>query len=283
MIVAGDRLDDAVAAAREVAGRLGIQDAQPEVLYSSNNVVVRLGEAVLKVAFRGSTMLEREAEVAAEGHALGAPVLCPLSEVMSAGDFLVGAWPYIRQSQRQADEPEVVETLKRFHAAMAGCKTELVTILDSLEDTRRLAGDPSALAAISHDDRSALVRAIDAGIVAMADRPFVVIHGEPRRANWLVTEDRVILIDLEGTKLAPVEYDLAFFPEATVSLYWPDHDAALLEAIRHLQDAKAATYCWRHVTARPDDRDMRRHGEHSLGLVRKHEQQLERYTPEAPT
>lgn len=70
------------------------------------------------------------------------------------------------------------------------------------------------------------------------------------------------LTDLEGTKRAPIECDLAFLSQELIEGFWPAHDRELLQILRRMVSAQVATACWRNVTARPDDEHGRWHAEH---------------------
>jgi SAM-dependent methyltransferase len=61
--------------------------------------------------------------------------------------------------------------------------------------------------------------------------------------------------------------DLAYLPDNAVDSVWPGHDRKLREFLRIGVSACAATYCWRHVTTRPGDADIRWHAEHHLEVV----------------
>ena len=68
----------------------------------ADNVVARVDTVVLKVGVAGSTAMEREVALAADGAELGAPVLRPVSDVVHVGRFVVSVWPFIAADESPA-------------------------------------------------------------------------------------------------------------------------------------------------------------------------------------
>lgn len=265
MQAAGDAANAAVAVASVVAADLGYVGA-PEVLHQSNNVVVRFDGVVVKVGVVGSTAMEREVALAAEGAARGAPVLAPLCHVIVRGRWLVSVWPFVERVGTPSPA-SVAAALRAFHDAMRATTVELPTLGATLRHSSELARDRTALSATDEQSRQLLSRAL----VEVADRTelaaTVVVHGEPHDGNLIPRERDVVLIDLESTKRAPVEWDLAVRPADEVATHWPDADQDLVDLLRVGVSAQVSTYCWRHVSARPGDDDIRWHAEHHLKRV----------------
>lgn len=265
---AGDRPDDARGVAVGVARSMDLV-GDAEVLQHSNNVVVRFGEHVLKVSRLARPEIEREVRLAREGARLGAPVLAPSGEAVVVGDYVVSAWPYV-EGHHQPEGWQVAEALSVFHEVMSTCTVPLPRIATSLRETAVLASDAYALAAAGESDRALLTSALRAvADAAEAAEGVVVVHGEPHDRNLLATEQGVVLIDLEGAMRAPAEWDLGFRDPSEVERFWPDADRELLKVLRVGVSARVSAACWRHVTSRPEDLEMRWHAEHHLARVRK--------------
>jgi hypothetical protein len=223
---------------------------------------------VLKVGRVGATDLGREVAVALEAASGGAPVVQPLSEVIASGAWLVTLWPFVARRAEPPSPVDVSAALRKFHDAMASSTLELPPVVDTLGETAALAEDDHSLSALEAGGRALLGRALRRVALEVAGVPTVVVHGEPHDGNVIAGRDGVLLIDFEAAKRAPVEWDLAFRPDSEVRQLWPDADADLLEVCRLGVSAGVATYCWRHVSARPSDRDMRSHADHHLARVR---------------
>jgi hypothetical protein len=88
------------------------------------------------------------------------------------------------------------------------------------------------------------------------------LHGEPHPGNYVSASAGLRWIDLESVCRGPLEWDLAFLP-ATARELFSDVDRYLLSLLEMLNSARVATWCW--VQARFPE--MRRHGEHHLGVV----------------
>ena len=93
----GDLFEEAVAAAQDAAGRLGVRARDSTVLHRSNNVVVRINDVVLKVGttMSGSHSVPRTghavvSQLGSSGHR-GRPVHCARLTGAQEGGCLGGS------------------------------------------------------------------------------------------------------------------------------------------------------------------------------------------------
>ena len=71
-----------------------------------------------------------------------------------------------------------------------------------------------------------------------------LLHGEPHPGNVLSTKIGPLFIDFETSCHGPVEFDLAYVPEA-VCRYYPEVNTRLLDECRQLVLAMVAAWRWR--------------------------------------
>src|SRR3954453_20130024 len=100
---AGDLLEEALDAADEAVIRLDLERQERIVLHHSNNVVVRVGAAVLKVGTDVSR-IRTEVEITRAVVQAGGPVLTPLADAMQVGRFGVSLWPFVDADHRPAND-----------------------------------------------------------------------------------------------------------------------------------------------------------------------------------
>lgn len=263
---AGDRLPEAMDAARHVAERLGLPTGPLSVLQGSSNLVVRAHDVVLKVG-TDHERLRREVALAAVVAQRGGPVLRPLSEPVGAGDFLVTAWPYVRPDPRPATEERAARALRDLHRALAGAPGGMPRLADRFAEVRRLLDDEERTAALAREDRAVLRAALDSLADALGPEG-TVLHTEPHDGNRLTVGGDVRYIDLEAACVGPLEWDAAYFSDEVAERVWPDHDRRRRLRLRVGVSACVSAFCWRHCTARPDDEEMRWHARHHLEVVR---------------
>ncbi len=267
-IRAGDLFEEAVAAAGHAAGRLGLRGRKSTVLHRSNNVVVRINDVVLKVG-TDHARIRREVEVAGDVSRAGGSVVTPHANVVEVGRFAVSAWPYLRADPTAAGDAAAARALRELHPALMRTSVSLPRLADRFDEVRRLLDDEGVTAALDAEGRACLRAALHRVAAAAAESPAeLVLHTEPHDANRLTVGGVVVYLDLEAVCVGPVEWDLAHFPEAVAEEVWPDHDRRLRQKLDVGVSVCVSTYCWRHVTSRPGDSEMRWHAEHHLGVVR---------------
>jgi hypothetical protein len=265
---AGDLFEEAFAAAQDAAGRLGLRAEDSTVLHRSNNVVVRINDVVLKVG-TDHVRIRREVEVARDAARAGGPVLTPYVDALEVGQFAVSAWPYLWADSTAAGDEAAARALRELHRALAQTGVSLPRLVDRFDEVRRLLDDETVTGALDGDGRVCLRAALDRVSAAAAESPAEsALHSEPHDGNRLAVGGVVVYIDLEAVCIGPVEWDLAYLPDAVAEKVWPDHDRRLRRRLHVGVSACVSTYCWRHVTSRPGDSEMRWHAEHHLGFVR---------------
>lgn len=265
---AGDLFEEAVAAAQDAARRLCLRAGDSTVLHRSNNVVVRINDVVLKVG-TDHVRIRREVEVARDAARAGGPVLTPYADALEVGRFVVSAWPYLRADSTAAGDEAAARALRELHRALAHTGVSLPRLADRFDEVRRLLDDERVTGALDGDGRVCLRAALDRVSAAAAECPAEsALHTEPHDGNRLTVGGVVVYVDLEAVCIGPVEWDLAYLPDAVAEGVWPDHDRRLRRRLHVGVSACVSTYCWRHVTSRPGDSEMRWHAEHHLGLVR---------------
>ena len=238
------------------------------VLHESNNVVVRLGDVVLKVGSHPDR-IQREIDVAIHAGRAGGPVMGPLAGPIQSRSFAVSAWPYLASDPRPADDRAAGQVLAALHRSLAGAPVALPALGERLREVRGLLDDHLATAALGSAGRALLDEAIEfVAVDVERSETGAVLHGELHDGNRLSHKGNIVYLDLEAACTGPLEWDLAYFPERVVEEVWPGHNRALRRRLRVGVSACVSTYCWRHVTSRPDDADIRWHAEHHLEAVR---------------
>jgi hypothetical protein len=241
----------AIEAAVEVAAAYGLEATDPRVLSESNNTVVHLAPAplVAKVARRRPERLARELDLAVHGIARGAPLVAP-SVDPPAGPHRLGTcvltfWEYVRQAPRRVEAHELAGALRAFHRAIDDYPGELPSFEATIDTARVLLADERRLPLLSADDRAVLRRA-DARLTAELSSlswPTRPLHGQPHAGNSLASETGVVLLDLEDACRGPLEWDLAYLPDASVAAF-DDVRAELLGVLRQTVSLCVAAWCW---------------------------------------
>lgn len=238
------------------------------MLHQSNNVVVRVGGVVLKVGTQADR-IRREVDVAFHAGRSGGPALEPLAAPILSGPFAVSSWPYLASDPRPAGDVAAGKALVALQRSLADIPVTLPALGDRLREVRGLLDDHVATAALGSAGRVLLRKAVDLiAVDAESSDAAVVLHGEPHDGNRLTVHGNIVYLDLEAACTGPLEWDLAYLPEHVVEEVWPYHNRPLRRRLRAGVSACVSTYCWRHVTSRPEDAEMRWHAEHHLEAVR---------------
>jgi Ser/Thr protein kinase RdoA (MazF antagonist) len=235
-------------------------------------VWLRPHEVIAKVGTwsHSEEALRREHAVATTLAATDTPIAPPVPDAGPIRDehtgFLVTLWQRLEHDAAREPSPDdIAGALRRLHEGLSTYQGELPSFREGVRRARATLDDDRLMTALGNEDRSLLRRAFDhisAELEAFdyVERP---LHGEPHLDNLLATANGPRWIDLEAVCFGPLEWDVAFLPEETASLF-PEVDAVLLGLLRTLNSASVATWCW----ARADVGDMREHGEHHLEQVR---------------
>lgn len=268
------RVRGATAAALSIAAGLGLSATDATVLHNSNKLALRLTpcDTFARVAERGDMRWAAfEVELAQRLSAAGAPVasLEPRapSEVHLRGGFAVTLWTYyeIEGEPRATGGPisgdpasdlvagEYASALIEMHAAMLRVEMATPAWTDRVADALALVGSPDRTPELPDGDRLFLLGSLRGLRRRIGDHgaPEQILHGEPHRGNVLRTKQGLRFVDLETCCRGPVEFDLAYVPDAVVALY-PGVDAELLRECRALMLAMVAAWRWDRDDQFPD-------------------------------
>jgi hypothetical protein len=247
-----DRQQRAITVARAIAGRYGITCDRPFILQDSNHTVIYLAPApvVAKVGTSPEeTSLADEVAVAQFLVSRNAPVVPP-TEILPPGPHLEGGlevtfWQYCPHDPDEPPPEVLGQSLRLLHEALADCPVPL-RAWDRFDGVEHVLFNPSALQALSEDDRAFLRRRYVELMSAIATfHPTVrPLHGEPHAANLLRSAHGPRWIDFESTCLGPQEWDLTVLPDELVARFFADVDGDLLRVLRHMRSLCVAVWCW---------------------------------------
>jgi len=234
-------------------------------------VWLRPHAVIAKVATRPDARddLRLEHAIASELVAVGGEIAAPLPATAPVSHeetgFVVTLWERVEGVERAPVEArDLLESLGRLHGALAKTTLPLPSFRSSLMHARRALDDDSLMAALLPADRAFLRDASDEGLSVLDDTATSEqrLHGEPHDGNRLLTSTGLRWIDFESCCVGPIEWDLAFQPDA-VDVHLIDIDHALFALLRRLNSARVATWC-----LASDLPGMRAHGEVHLALLR---------------
>lgn len=244
-----------------VARDMAVDDAV--VLSDSNRLVVRLMpcDVVARVA-PASHFASSELEVAVVSQLArtGSPVagLDPRFEprVVVRDGFEIAMWRYFEPAPQRAVPPtEYASALERLHLGLRQIDVAVPHVMDRLAATLRDVEDRDVTPDLADGDRALLadlLRDLTESIVARS-APEQLLHGEPHPWNLHDAKDGLLFIDFENTARGPVEYDLAWVPDA-VSTQYPRVDRELLDECRGVVLAIVAAHRWRRDDQHPSGR-----------------------------
>jgi Ser/Thr protein kinase RdoA (MazF antagonist) len=248
-----------LARARDAARALaGVPVEEVVVLSDANSAVLLLrpGDVVVRVAPADRNVAAFEIEVARRLGARGAPVirLDPRVEarVHAVDGFVLTFWTHHAPLPGPTPPAEYARALRRFHTAAAGLDVEAPSFTDRVRSAVDLLSDPVRTPDLGAEDRELLLTSLRGAteVVSAAGRE-QLLHGEPHAGNVLHTAEGVLFLDFETCCRGPVEYDLAYVPDAVAELY-PDADPEVLRASRILMFAMITTWRWDRDDQFPD-------------------------------
>ncbi len=242
----------AIAAATAVAESLGLPANNAIILNNSNRVALRLtpGDVLARVAHAGQEGAQLEVDCAQRLAAAGCPVgavephVDPL--VYTRGGFAVTLWTYYEPVAPQVSPGDYAMALKRLHAGMRTVELASPRFTNRIADAEQVVDKPDLSPELVDADRVLLTSRLRSLRRAILDRGAVeqLLHGEPHPGNVLSTTNGPLFIDFETSCHGPIEFDLAYVPEA-VCEHYPGVDRELLDDCRQLVLAMVAAWRWR--------------------------------------
>jgi Ser/Thr protein kinase RdoA (MazF antagonist) len=236
------------------------------VLHCSNNVVAGCRDLVVKVS-ANLEMAARDVTMGSHVAVRDGPALAPVGELVEDDGFAVSVWPYCKPGTPPDDaDHNAASALAALHVAMAEPPVALPALIERFTAVGELLADTAATSALGDRDRKMLQAAVQSVVPDAIGS--AVLHEEPHDRNRLVCDGSTIYIDFEAACVGPIEWDLAYLPDDVALSVWPDHDVRLRSALQLGFSTCVAVACWRHVSARPRDVEMRWHADHHLARVR---------------
>jgi aminoglycoside phosphotransferase (APT) family kinase protein len=271
--VAAELVSRAMAAARALAGALGLPVNDAVVIHNSNKLALRLlpCDVFARVALLGQEVAALEVELAQRLAAFSSPVaaLEPRIEprVFERDGFAVTFWTYYAAMTPDHYSPaDHADALRRLHGGMR--KVEIATphFTERVAAAERLVTNRHQTPALSEGDRHLLLSTLHSARqqIHSDETAEQLLHGEPHSGNLLSTEDGLLFIDFETSCRGPVEFDVAHVPDE-VSAHYPDVDPVLLQECRRLVLAMVAAWRW---DVRDEFPNGNEHGRNILTLLR---------------
>jgi Ser/Thr protein kinase RdoA (MazF antagonist) len=169
---------------------------------------------------------------------------------------MISMWTYFDSAEsRMLGPADYAQALERLHAGLLQIDFTAPHVLDRVAAVQQDVASRDITPGLADTDRAVL-----ASMLRDLKRPLVngrqlrqLLHGEPHRWNVLNTENGLLFMDFENTAYGPVEYDLAWAPEA-VSDRYRDADQDLVGECRGLVLAMVAAYRWRRDDQHPSGR-----------------------------
>ena len=242
----------AVEAARSTARELGLQVSDAVVIHNSDRIAVRLipCDVLARIAPQAwEDDLQFEAEVARRLAETDSPVgaLEPRAapRVYVRDTFALTLWTYYEQVGDIAPA-DYADALIRIHAGLRQIDLAAPHITDRVAAWVTEVNDPAQTPALPGPDRELLSTTLNRVSYAMHrwDTGDQLLHGEPHPQNLLSTSSGPRFIDLHTCQRGPVEYDIAYAPEA-VAAHYPGANHHLVHQFRILMWAGFTTMRWR--------------------------------------
>jgi Phosphotransferase enzyme family len=268
----------AVAAAMEVARRLGVGRANPVVLHTSQHVSIRLlPTGLVARAMRDDAQsldrLRRELSVGQHLAAHGAPSVRPAAGVLPGPHFSDGFamtfWEFVSHVPADGDNADhtarAAAALSRVHQALADFPSELPNFWARIDQCRNLLQTPSALPALAPSDRQFLLSVYSSLRTALDRLPvrLVPILGDTHLGNVFITFDGALWNDFEDACLGPSEWDIGVLPEPEWAAFEPLNREVLVQ-LGYLRSLCVSVWCW----ALADIPEKREAAEYHLGYLR---------------
>jgi Ser/Thr protein kinase RdoA (MazF antagonist) len=181
--------------------------------------------------------------------------------------FAITFWTYHEPLLKGGVEAAAyAHTLERLHAGMRHVDLIAPHFTDRVATAECLIGNRAQTPDLGDADRDLLGNTLRDVTRSIRERNAAeqLLHGEPHPGNLLDTKDGLLFADLETCCRGPVEFDIAYLPEAVSSRY-PDIDQDLLRECRTLMLAMVAAWRWDREDQLPNGRRM---GAELLGRIR---------------
>lgn len=262
-------VSQASAAARSVAGSLGLAADDAVVLRNSNKLTLRLTpcDVVARVTPPAHHNAHRDAQfeidLAQQLAAVGGPagVLDPRvdPQLRERNGHVVTLWTYYEPvACTEIAAIDYASALERLHDGMRAIDMATPRFTDRVESAQLLVADRERTPDLPDTERMLLehtLRTVRAAIEESAGEE-QVLHGEPHPGNLLVTGEGLLFIDLETCCRGPIEFDLAHAPD-DVADHYPGVDRDLLRDCRILVLAMIIMWRWDRDDQLPDGRTLR--------------------------
>lgn len=253
----------AVAAAMSTASALGLAVDDAIVLSDSNRLVVRLTpcDIVARVTPESHfASAEQEVDLVRRLARTDSPVAALDTRVeprvFVRDGFKIAMWAHVEPARSRILPPaEYAQALARLHAGLRRIEVPTSHVMDRLAATRRDVASRDVTPDLADADRALLADTLRERGRSIAGRrsPEQLLHGEPHPGNILTTKDGPLFIDFENAARGPVEYDLAWVPDA-VSQRYPDADQGLVGECRAVVLAIVAAHRWSRDDQHPSGR-----------------------------
>jgi Ser/Thr protein kinase RdoA (MazF antagonist) len=150
---------------------------------------------------------------------------------------------------------EYAQTLRRLHAGLRQIDLTMPHFMDRIAATQQDVASRDVTPDLAETDRALLADTLRDLRGSIVDRRAAeqLLHGEPHPGNVLTTKDGPLFMDFENTAHGPIEYDLAWVPDA-VSERDPDADQELVGECRGVVLAIVATHRWSRGDEHPSGR-----------------------------
>lgn len=243
----------AVAAGAATAAELGLHVDDALVVHNSDRIAVRLMPCAVLARVGPSAQhggAQFEVEVARRLAETDSPVgaLEPRAEprVYRRDDFAITLWTYYEPVAPSDIAPAAyAHALMRLHAGLRQIDLGAPRFTDQVAGRRRLVAERERTPELLGADRELLsnaLRRLGAAIGGGAAGE-QLLHGEPHPGNVLSTRSGPLFVDLGTCCRGPIEYDLAYAPEA-VREHYPGADPDLIHQCRGLMWAMFAAQRW---------------------------------------
>jgi hypothetical protein len=251
-------LETELAAAAAVAVKAGMGLVSPELLHVGNHTtaLLRPWPVVARIASGTSFDLEgagiaQELAIAAHLARRGAPTVRPATAVHPGPYFeqecAITLWEFAdgRAVAGEAEESLAAAALREVQHALADVPVDLPTFLEKVDSCETILADPDRAAELPSSDRVFLRSFYRRRRETLGDagRPWRPLHGDAHVGNARIVGSRAIWMDIESVCVGPLEWDVAFLPQATWSSF-TDADQALIGLLADVRDCCVAVWCW---------------------------------------